>query len=71
MTETGAWTSSWTTAAAPRAGGRPRPRRAVGLWALLHARSSLAGPADAFALAEDDRYRLTTARAAESARRHG
>lgn len=65
MTETGAWTGSWTTTAAPRAGGPAVPRRrAAGLWAMLHAQSQLTGPADAFALTEDDHYRLSRARAA-------
>jgi hypothetical protein len=63
MSETGAWTGSWTRAAAPRARGSGLlRRRAAGLWALLHAQSALTGPADAFALAEEDHYRLSTAR---------
>jgi hypothetical protein len=71
MTETGAWTGSWTTTAAPQPGTRPRPRRAAALRALLHAQSHLAGPADPFGLAEDDHHRLTAARAAnDPARRY-
>lgn len=54
MTQTGAWAGSRTrSAAAPRPGGRPRRRRAAGLWALLHAQGVLAGTSDAFALAEE------------------
>lgn len=74
MTETGAWTGSWTTTATPhgevdlereQAGGPAVPRRRVaGLWALLHAQSQLTGPADALALAEEDHYRLSRARGA-------
>ena len=62
MTGTGAWTGSWTTAAATPARGPAVPRRrAAGLWALLHAQSQLTGPAGAFARAEEDHYRLSTA----------
>ena len=63
MTETGAWADSRTrSAAAPQPGGRPRRRRAAGVWALFHAQGVLAGTTDAFALAEDDRGRLNAAR---------
>jgi hypothetical protein len=69
MSETGAWAGSWARGAtASRPGGRPRGRRAAGLWALFHAQTLLAdtmGTTDAFALAEDDRYRLSAERGAE------
>ena len=49
--------------------GRPaRGRRAAGLWALFHAQTLVADTTDAtdaFALAEDDRYRLSAERGAE------
>jgi hypothetical protein len=61
MTETGAWAGSATRRVAPRA-QRPAGRGAAGWWALLRAQSQLEGKADAFALAEDDRWRLGAGR---------
>lgn len=61
MTETGAWAGSLTRRAAPRE-ERPAGRGAARWWALLRAPSQLAGKADAFALAEDDRWRLAAGR---------
>ena len=49
------------TARAPDA----RRRRAAGLWALFYAQTLLAESTDAFALAEDDRYRLGAERGAD------
>ena len=65
MSETGAWAGSWARGVAvPRPGGWRRGRRAAGLRALFCAQALLADSTDAFALAEDDRYRLGAERAA-------
>ena len=65
MSETGAWAGSWARGAtADRPGARRRGRRAAGLWALFRAQTLLADSTDAFALAEDDRYRLGAERGA-------